>query len=465
MKLTGGLPTFILHSTLYPMSKLRCLTLFLLFSLVTTTLMAQWADKSLVETHDLKVVEFINSHTGFVGGDSGTFYRTTNAGDSWEWIDLNTHDPILHIDFVSETVGFMSGPRNVLYTTNNAGITWSSLPLPDSITGFTGIDFVDEDLGFAVTNDIPDALIYKTTDGGQSWSHFRREGYVSNDPYYYAANYPLYSSIVYISDEEIYVGGCMYNYSQSYASRYVPFIEQYSADLVSQGNRIDLYGKPSQEFSTFSDLVTPDGETVYALRNHRIITYPVPSHDYNPVYRKAANSQYFGETRLGFWRYDYCDALGVAPNHDLYVGNFNTDSSGHPEVWNSYNGGTSWGEGTNFPGINRIYDIDWPGNGLGYFVGQWGKIYRYGSTITPGNDDFAAVYPNPFQDQFTFQFEGGVSRNGEARIYDIQGRLVHKVFFADVPELNVEVELARGMYVIRLELSNGEMMEAKLLRW
>jgi len=127
-----------------------------------------------------------------VGFENGTAYRTTNGGTTWAQVTwpppVNTF--MNRILFVSPTVGYAQGdhapPPNLqwpVYKTTDAGATWTLTNTPNVLQigsdieygQNSGMFFLDENRGWftGVIGNSPQtspSRVYRTTDGGNSWS-------------------------------------------------------------------------------------------------------------------------------------------------------------------------------------------------------------------------------------------------------------------------------------------------------
>jgi photosystem II stability/assembly factor-like uncharacterized protein/subtilisin-like proprotein convertase family protein len=127
-----------------------------------------------------------------VGFESGAAFRTTNGGTTWTAVTwpppVNTF--LNRILFVSPTVGYAQGdhapPPNLqwpVYKTTNAGATWTLTNTPNALQVGSDIEygqnsgmfFLDENRGWftGVIGNSPQtspSRVYRTTDGGNSWS-------------------------------------------------------------------------------------------------------------------------------------------------------------------------------------------------------------------------------------------------------------------------------------------------------
>ncbi len=126
-------------------------------------------------TQNMRTIFFIDSLTGWIGGDDGSVFRTTDGGMSWKPLISGTRADINLIQFVDWNTGWMLGDMEksgleggksdsdkVLLLTNDGGKTWRQKQL----SNVTSIFFIDARTGWAVGRN---ATILKTTDGGEQW--------------------------------------------------------------------------------------------------------------------------------------------------------------------------------------------------------------------------------------------------------------------------------------------------------
>lgn len=114
------------------------------------------------------------------GGNPGFGFMSTSDGgvtnETWELGSYSYDWGIADMDFVSPSKGWVSVTAHsgnqrdsLLYMTTDGGKSFEGIYRPD--TSFVNIHFVNENLGFAITdlNGSNENSIYKTTDGGNSW--------------------------------------------------------------------------------------------------------------------------------------------------------------------------------------------------------------------------------------------------------------------------------------------------------
>ena len=127
---------------------------------------------------------FINNDTGFLVGNTGRIFKTTNSGISWRHINSGVSQDLVSIFFLNDKVGYASTEGGYcpfrdcekscfLLKTTDYGETWINIPFPEYYR-ILSLRFFDESNGIALIytewdrNSIP-AKIATTTDGGESW--------------------------------------------------------------------------------------------------------------------------------------------------------------------------------------------------------------------------------------------------------------------------------------------------------
>ncbi|HRP02299.1 MAG TPA: YCF48-related protein [Candidatus Kapabacteria bacterium] len=120
-----------------------------------------------------------NPDFGWACGFEGTIIRTTDRGKTWRGVELRPGENIQleSINFINEKVGFVSGPNlsntmvsnSYIYKTTDGGITWTNIT-PDTQNSFWGNYFVDADNGVLMGGLCGFQIFYRTSDGGKTWS-------------------------------------------------------------------------------------------------------------------------------------------------------------------------------------------------------------------------------------------------------------------------------------------------------
>jgi len=170
-----------------------------------------WARQTSGATVYLFAVDFINDHEGWAVGDKATYLHTTDGGKNWtlskisgEKADLSadeqilSEEPVLYdVQFLDASTGWVVGEFGNIYHTTDGGKTWktqqetligsgiySSLDIPT----FFGASFSDAQNGVVAGLE---TKVARTRDGGKTWKFEQfdtQEG--TGDPLYQPFQFP-----------------------------------------------------------------------------------------------------------------------------------------------------------------------------------------------------------------------------------------------------------------------------------
>ncbi|MFQ5604489.1 MAG: YCF48-related protein [bacterium] len=116
-------------------------------------------------TRDLNGMFFLDASRGWIVGDSGTILKTTNGGESWQFIDTNLYS-LKDVYFTDATTGYAISSSRI-YKTTDAGENWvEKFKAPEVTYFFESIAFSDANTGIAVGSL---SKMYRTTDAGENW--------------------------------------------------------------------------------------------------------------------------------------------------------------------------------------------------------------------------------------------------------------------------------------------------------
>ncbi len=113
----------------------------------------------------LRQLFFVNKTIGFVVGNNGFVYKTTNGGNSW--INKISYDvnSLNKIKFISSNIGFAIGNNNKFLKTTDGGKNWILSNISSTtITDLEAIEFFNASTGF-----VCGYTLFKTINGGNSW--------------------------------------------------------------------------------------------------------------------------------------------------------------------------------------------------------------------------------------------------------------------------------------------------------
>lgn len=114
---------------------------------------------------NLHGVSFVTRDEGWVVGQLGKIFHTTDGGKIWEEQRSGTNLLLTMVDFVDRTHGWIVGERGTLLHTTDGGVTWQrqqsgvTYPLFD-------VQFLNRDTGWVVGHW---GTILLTRDGGKQW--------------------------------------------------------------------------------------------------------------------------------------------------------------------------------------------------------------------------------------------------------------------------------------------------------
>lgn len=119
-----------------------------------------------VDTRLTRVI-FARTGRGWVFGEAGTAYTTTDEGITWKRVQLPTRYLLLGGAFVDNNRGWLVGAGGTILQTSDGGDTWHASRLTDvRDVRFTAASFVDNRMGWIVGTS---GRIFRTINGGRTW--------------------------------------------------------------------------------------------------------------------------------------------------------------------------------------------------------------------------------------------------------------------------------------------------------
>ena len=112
-------------------------------------------------------VMFANASNGWVFGETGVVFATSDGGAHWTRQSPPTNHLLLGGAFFDSSRLWLVGAGATIIRTNNSGVTWHMGTVRDTIKfRFNSTSFVSERLGWAVGSA---GRIFATIDGGRTW--------------------------------------------------------------------------------------------------------------------------------------------------------------------------------------------------------------------------------------------------------------------------------------------------------
>jgi photosystem II stability/assembly factor-like uncharacterized protein len=117
---------------------------------------------------------FINDQTGWMCGNKGYIYKTTDGGDSWTEQNSGVTKNIQKLYFIDENLGYAGTTQGSILKTTDGGTTWTEYiygnARPTVPFGYCDdLYFTNKDTGFVVGGALKNFFLFKTTDGGINW--------------------------------------------------------------------------------------------------------------------------------------------------------------------------------------------------------------------------------------------------------------------------------------------------------
>ncbi len=109
-----------------------------------------------------------NGTIGYLFGEGGAAYKTTNGGTTWLSLNLGVNLNIYGSYFINNQIGFVVGDNGLILKTTNGGTSWERYS-PTPAVPFHNVWFANENVGYTCGEN---GWILKTTNGGNSWFNF-----------------------------------------------------------------------------------------------------------------------------------------------------------------------------------------------------------------------------------------------------------------------------------------------------
>lgn len=128
--------------------------------------------QSRMTEENLSAVHFTDAQNGWVAGESGSVWRTSDGGRTWTRMDAPGRVSIVHLWFADADRGWLvaqtresEADETVLFQTADGGRHWTE----QKLSGIVRVQFVNARDGWAVGRH---AALFRTTDGGAEWKPY-----------------------------------------------------------------------------------------------------------------------------------------------------------------------------------------------------------------------------------------------------------------------------------------------------
>ena len=433
------------------MTIIRRFVILFLITLSNLTLSQNFWERISSPTENfLRTLHFADSIRGWVAGDSGAIYYTSDGGLNWIQQQTNTVNKIMRLFFLDDNRGWalawadITTGDNLFYgteilKTTNGGVNWNLEQYREENTFLRGIYFLDTLKGFM--GGVPGKFLV-TTDGGLNWTPANIDsGAFSNFP---VIDFKFY--------DNLYGFAC--------------------------GGRFDIAGviwrttNGGENWSPISPQFVPADEV-----------WDIHYFDSLNVMAIGGDPDQFGvgilqSTDAGIsWEYFEIGIFGQA----LAV-SFRTESEGWAVVPQAETFVLTFDYGVNwlaYPATDnsKLYDIIFTDSLTGYAVGEEGVILKYkyqipdfiGEDSIPVLNDFTLYqnFPNPFNPSTTISYYISEPSIVSIKIYDVLGNLISTLMDENKTSGNYKVEWnaesePSGIYYVQLSV-DGKLSTKKMV--
>ncbi|MCX6249534.1 MAG: YCF48-related protein [Bacteroidetes bacterium] len=111
----------------------------------------------------LYAVQFLNTDNGFAVGKNGTILKTTNGGTEWDVLNSGITSTLHSVFFTSQNTGFSVGDLAKVLKTTNGGISWIEVNIVGDFADYYSVFFANQNTGYIAGSG---GQVYKSTDGG-----------------------------------------------------------------------------------------------------------------------------------------------------------------------------------------------------------------------------------------------------------------------------------------------------------
>ncbi len=385
-------------------------SIVILFLFAAKILFAQnyWHQIEKPTQNNLDAVQFLDSTTGWVAGDSGLILHTTNGGTTWFRQNSKLNTQIHDLVFLNKNLGwglslkYIAQPYGTyVLKTTNGGQNWDTTLFSgdnaffnkiywlDSLEGFLG--------GFAGT-------LLKTTNGGLSWYQaYIDSGIVSRLPI---------------------LNFAFYNHNYGFAcGGFVDFsgVIWKTTDNGETWNSVSVSADPVHDLHFF------DSTRVIGVGG---------DFEYGTGYVRTTDAG-------GHWNFISLQTYGIGLTAafrttgeawvPLGIGNDIIFTSDSGKTWTSYKHLDHSNQVFNY----SIQDINFANSTTGFAVGSDGVILKYsnfsngdipdlinGNNSTPSKFHLSQNYPNPFNPSTKIEYSVPSASYVEIKVYDTLGKQV-----------------------------------------
>ncbi|MCX7759289.1 MAG: YCF48-related protein, partial [bacterium] len=135
---------------------------FIIFIISYQTLDAKYIFRDC--SAEFLCIQEIDDSTIVISGQNGRLIMSTDSGKNYEWLETGFRGSFYEVEFLNRDLGYVVGDSGVIYRTTNGGKNWKRYQNRDSM--FKAVEILDNKTALVAGTS---GKILKTTDGGDSW--------------------------------------------------------------------------------------------------------------------------------------------------------------------------------------------------------------------------------------------------------------------------------------------------------
>jgi photosystem II stability/assembly factor-like uncharacterized protein len=354
-----------------------------------------------------------------------------NVKSQTTWTDISVPNAIDFFTgyFFDDEKGIVMGYEGAIYKTNNGGQSWSNHNL--EVASIYGVDFANENVGFAVGEE---GLILKTTDGGENWTQLdaNQESWIG-----------FYSVCVFNENKAIIVGDGNIipqtndggaNWEATTVStngelKSIRFFNENKGIVVGYNAAVAL----SNDGGASWTVVPPDDVIdINELGGDLALLEDMAYLDEQTIIAAGQNQALVLKSTDGGLNWNRID---INSSLEIYAVDFANTQTGFAvgrsgRVYETYDGGNSWTE--TIPNNSTLRKVSFTSESTGFVVGDNGtvRVFSLDELLNVNRQELEGLaihhFPNPFAREIIIELNMTQAGPVDLFIYNFFGQLVYR---------------------------------------